>query len=267
MLTDCHVHLDSYPVPEVGEILERARGVGVGAVVSAGTSLDSSLKCIELSSTFPTLFAGVGIHPMEVRKAIDEETYNSLKGMATENQKVVAVSETGLDFMEGAPDRAIQYQAFREQIRLAREVGLPVIFHTREANEETLLVLQEEQAYLVGAAMHYFQGDEATARRCIELGFYISLARPLLRLTHLQELAAKLPLEYVVLETDSYPQPCKGKQENWTEPRHVRGVAEKLAELQDRDVAEVEEVTTANLLRLLRARADVVREAISLPPG
>ena len=117
-----------------------------------------------------------------------------------------------------------------------------------------LRVLREERAYEVGGAMHYFQADEATARAAIDLGFHISLARPLLRLPDLQALAARLPLEWIVLETDAAPQPFKAKRENWTEPRHVRDVAQTLASLQGVPFREIERVTTHNATKMLGAR-------------
>ena len=151
------------------------------------------------------------------------------------------VSEIGLDFMEGMPDRADQYQAFRAQIGMARELRLPIVFHSREAHDATLRVLREERAYEVGGAMHYFQADRDTAQQALDLGFYISLARPLLRLPELQAVAASLPLEGIVLETDAAPQPFKAKRSMWTEPRHVRDVAAKLAELHETTPERVEE--------------------------
>ena len=251
MLIDCHVHLDSYSDGEVSDILERGKDAGVGFVISAGTTLESSARSIELSSTFADFFSGVGIHPMNAEGPVDATTYERLRSLAVSSEKVVVISEIGLDFMEGTPDREIQYQVFREQIRLARELKLPIVFHSREAHDEVFRVLREEKAYEVGGVMHYFQDDENTARKAIELGFYISLARPLLRLPHLQEVAAKLPLANIVLETDAAPQPFKAKRESWTEPRHLRVIAEKLASLKDRQVEEVEAVTSTNMKNLL----------------
>ena len=251
MLIDCHAHLDSYSDAEVGEILERGRRVGVGFVVSAGATLKTSYRSIELAHTYDDFFSGVGIHPMNVTGPVDDATYEQLRAMALSTEKVVVISEIGLDFMEGAPDRAIQYQAFREQIRLARELRLPVVFHSREAHDEVFRVLREERAYEVGGVMHYFQDDENTARKAIELGFYVSLARPLLRLPHLQRAVANLSLDDIVLETDAAPQPFKPKRENWTEPRHLRVIADKLAALQGRAPEEVEEATSANIRVLL----------------
>lgn len=262
MLIDCHVHLESFPNEEIAQILERARRVGVGLVICAGTTLESSQRSVELSGLFPDFFSGVGVHPYDIRAPLDDTTLHRLRQLALSNEKVLVISEIGLDFMEGAPDRAIQYQAFREQIRLARDLKLPIVFHSRESHDEVFRVLREEQAYEVGGVMHYFQADEATAKKAIDLGFYISLARPLLRLPHLQELAARLPLEYIVLETDSAPQPFKAKRENWTEPRHLREIAEKLAELQGRPVQEVEETTSRNIGMLLGRKWSVVEHFV-----
>ena len=191
---------------------------------------------------------------MNVRGPVDCNIYEELIGLAHSSDRVVAISEIGLDYLNGAPERAIQYQAFREQIRLARQLSLPIIFHSREAHRDVLRVLREERAYEVGGAMHYFQVDEDTAREAMDLGFYISLARPLLRLAHLQDVATRLPLEGIVLETDAAPQPFKAKRENWTEPRHIRNIAEKLASLHGKSVQEIELVTTHNAITMLGAR-------------
>ena len=263
MLIDCHVHLDSYSDEEVSEVLGRGRRAGVAFVVSAGTTLPSSERSVELSKKFPDFFSGVGIHPMDIREPFDEATYAHLKCLALSNEKVLVVSEIGLDFMEGAPDRALQYTAFRSQIRLARELGYPIVFHSREAHDETFRLLREERAYEVGGVMHYFQGDLDTAKQAIDLGFYISLARPLLRYTYLQEVAGVLPLENIVLETDAAPQPFKAKRENWTEPRHTRIIAERLADLQNKAVEEVEAATSQNIRNMLGARWSVVQKYVS----
>ena len=195
---------------------------------------------------------------MDIREPIDEEAYGQLRDLAVSTEKVLVMSEIGLDFIEGAPDRALQYQAFREQVRLARELGLPIVFHSRDSHTEVFRVLREERAYEVGGVMHYFQADERTAMEAIDLGFYISLARPLLRLPHLQEVAAELPLDSIVLETDAAPQPFKAKRENWTEPRHLRTIIESLSELQRKPVEEVEEAVAANVKRLLGRGWDAV---------
>lgn len=270
MLADCHTHIDQYPPDELEGLVARAHEAGVNAIIVAGTTVASSARCVALAQRSSTLFAGVGIHPTEVQAPVDEACYAQLRELARSSPRVVAVSEVGLDFGPESPELALQYQAFREQVRLARELRLPIIFHSREpsgqpeAHMETLRVLREERAWEVGGVMHYFQADEATARECLDLGFFISLAKPLLRLPHLQELAAGLPLESIVLETDSYPQPFKARRASWTEPKDVRLVAERLAALKGISLEEVAQATTANLLAIYdRLGADQVRGLLS----
>ena len=256
MLIDCHTHLDEFEVSEVTKILRRASGVGIDLVVSAGTTFDSSVRCSSLSRMFPSLYAGIGVHPMDLVGPIDEQVYGSLQGLACSNDKIVVISEIGLDFANNAPDRALQYQAFREQIRLARDLQKPIVFHSRDAYEDTLRVLREERAYQVGGVMHYFQSDLNTALSFIDLGFYISLARPLLRMTDLQDVVSNLPLDSLVLESDSAPQPFKVKRENWTEPRHVLDVAIKVAEIKNKTLEEVASVSSRNFMELIGMRKD-----------
>ena len=251
LLGDAHTHLDQYPPAELPQILERAAEAGVGFIVCAGTTLDSTRACIRLSEEHQPFYAGVGIHPMEARQRVDQEAYDELESLARDNEKVVCISEVGLDYLPESPDHDIQDQVFRQHIRLAKSLKLPIIFHSRESHPEVFRVLREEGAGEVGGAMHYFQGDEATAREAIDCGFYISLARPLTRLPELQEVARVIPLENIVLETDAFPQPFKKYRHSWTEPRHVLEVAQQLADLKGISVAEVAQVTTRNLAGLL----------------
>ena len=251
ILGDCHTHLDQYPNIEIPEILDRARKSGVLFAVCAGTTLRSTQNCIKLAEAHGPLYAGVGIHPMEAHEPISDDVYSELEQMAKSSPKVVCISEVGLDFLPESPAHKIQYQVFREHIRLAKNLKLPIIFHSRESHTEVFRTLREENADAVGGAMHYFQGDEATAKEAIDCGFYISLARPLTRLPELQEVARVIPLENIVLETDAAPQPFKKYRTNWTEPRHVHSVAETLAEIKGITVTEVAEVTTRNLAQLL----------------
>ena len=251
LLGDCHTHLDQYPSDEMPEILGRAEEAGVGFIICAGTTVASSAHCVQMAQAYTPLYAGVGIHPMEAHRLVDEEVYSRLKGLAQDNPKVVCISEIGLDFLPNSPDHETQDQAFREQIRLARELNLPIIFHSRDSHPEVLKTLREEGAGEVGGAMHYFQGDVTTARQAIDCGFFISLARPLLRLPELQETAKAIPLENIVLETDAAPQPFKKYRTNWTEPRHTQAVAQQLAQLKGITVEEVAQATSRNLSAML----------------
>ena len=248
---DCHTHLDQYDAAELPDILQRAGDVGVSLVILAGTTLESTRECIDLASLHDSLYAGVGIHPCQAYERVDDAMYAELESLAKSSPKVVCISEVGLDYLPESPDHAVQDQVFRQHIRLAKSLDLPIIFHSREAHSSCFMVLREERAGDVGGAMHYFQADEATAREAIDCGFYISLARPLTRLPEVQEAARAIPLENIVLETDAYPQPFKKYRSNWTEPRHMAEVAQCLAEVKGVSVEEVAAVTTANLRRML----------------
>ena len=250
---DCHTHLDQYDEAELPGILERAAEAGVTSVLLAGTTLESTRACIGLTEQFDAFYAGVGIHPCNAWKRVDDAMYAELERMA-QLPKVVCISEVGLDYLPDSPDHAVQDQVFRAHIRMAKSLGMPIIFHSREAHSACFQVLREEHAGDVGGAMHYFQADEATAREAIDCGFYISLARPLTRLAEVQAAARAIPLENIVLETDAFPQPFKKYRHNWTEPRHVAEVAQCLAEVKGVSIEEVAEVTTANLRKMLNRR-------------
>ncbi len=259
MLSDSHVHLASYDSQEVSEIVRRATDAKVEVIITASTTLESSRRSVELARTFPTVYAGIGIHPNRLREPLPPDTYDTLRELAASTPRVVAISETGLDFLPSAPDRSRQEEAFRLQLRLARELGLPVNWHSQVPepgvpglHSETLRVLKEEGAGEMGGIMHYFQADESTAWAAIEGGFYISFSKTLLRLPHLPEVARRIPLEHIVLETDAGPQRWKENRADWTEPKDIPLIAERLAEIKDVSVEEVARVTTANLKRLLR---------------
>ncbi len=265
-LIDCHSHLDGFDDPEVGHILDRASEAGVGAVVTAGTTIESSQRAVRLAADHPGLLAAVGLHPQDLAGPMTAEAEAALIALAA-SDRVVAVSEIGLDFQDSSPDRAVQFDAFRRQIGVARELELPIVFHSRLADRDTLRVLREERGFEVGGAMHYFQGDERTAREAIDLGFWISLARPLLRLEGLRSVAAQLPMEWIVLETDAYPQPFKRDRSGWTEPRHAAEIAAELAGLRDIDAAEVALATTSNALRMFGRRAGALAELVRPAPA
>ena len=251
MLVDSHCHLDEFQNNEIADILVRAKEANVDLIVTVGTTLQNSFRAVELSTIFPNIWAGIGIHPMEVDKEFDQEEYKTFSDLIDSTDKVIAVSEIGLDFLDTSPDRLLQYQVFREQIRFARERMLPIIFHSRESYSETLKVLREEHAYDVGGIMHYFQGNETIAWEAIDLGFYISLAKPFLRSEDLQSVVKSIPLENIVLETDAAPQPFKDNRQKWTEPRHVYDIASKLSEIKNISFAQVEEVTTKNFFNIM----------------
>ena len=263
MLIDTHVHLDSFPDHEIAAILDRSQEVGVGLVICAGTTVASSVRSVDLSRKFPSFFSGVGVHPMDITTPLVSKDYQTLTGLAEREKKVIDMSEIGLDYMEGMPDRGWQFPAFREQINIARNLKLPIVFHSREAHKDCFRVLREEKGYEVGGVMHYFQGSLEEAKEVIDMGFYISIARPIFRLPHLQEVVSKIPMENIVIETDSAPQPFKKNRDNWTEPRYLRPITEKIAELKEMDVISVETALFQNTKKLLSEHWDVVEKFVT----
>lgn len=259
-LVDGHSHIDQFPPEDIPALLARAHEVNVGLLVSAGTTLDSCRRVLLLADSHPVVHVGVGLHPADLAGWVDDATTDELRRLAS-HPKVVEWSETGLDYMPHSPPHDLQQDAFRKQIRLARELRLPLVVHSREADEDTLRLLADEGAAEVGGAWHYFQGGARLAERILDLGFYVSLAKPLLRLPELQAAVQSIPLDRIVIETDSYPQPFKKNPARRTEPWHLPQVAEKLAELQQTDIETVAAKTTENYLRMLGGRID----ASSLP--
>ncbi|MBI4312669.1 MAG: TatD family hydrolase [Chloroflexi bacterium] len=260
LLADAHTHLDQFAPEEAPAILQRARDAGVGLLIVAGVHEESSHKAIALAEAHEGVYAGVGIHPEEAKGPLTGDDYLRLKALAQSSPRVVCISEVGLDFAPNMPPIDVQEQVLRQEVRLARELGLPVIFHSREYpgrlsdHEEVLRVLSEEGVHEVGGAWHYFQWDEALAQKCFNLGLSVSISKTLLRLPALQDVVRYLPLERLLLETDSFPQPFKRHRSRWTEPKDVRLVAEKVAELKGVSVETVARATTDNLLRLLRGK-------------
>ena len=252
ILIDSHTHLDHFPPNELPDVIHRAQNANVGVIIIAGTTLQSSRRCVELATKYPLLYAGIGLHPMNLEGYLRDDVYHDLMTLGQGSSKVVCISEVGLDFLPTSPDKNIQFQALRRQIGLARELGKPIIFHSRESHKEVFQTLRDERASDVGGVMHYFQGDVNDAHEAISLGFSISFAKPLIHSPDLQEIATTVPLASIVLETDSAPQPWKKHRRNWTEPFQLPEIANKLASLKGMPVEEIINQTTNNITRILR---------------
>ena len=280
---DVHTHIQQHDSGDLPGMLARAREAGVTAIVVAGVTAADSARCVELARRHDELFAGVGYHPADLPGPLPDADLQLLAELA-KRPEVVTMSEVGIDHQrrvleKPAPDggdwRSIQDEAFRAQIAVAVRAGLAIMFHVREPGDDpaassawpvALRALKEAGAGTAGGAAHYFQGNWETARRVLDAGFYISLAKPLLRLPHLQEVAAKAPIDRLVLETDSYPQPFKKNRDKWTEPRDIPLVARKLAEIRGMTVEEVADVTVANTLRMLGERGRTMAERFYSEP-
>ena len=175
MLIDTHTHLDDARYNEDREaMIARAREAGVEAFVTIGCDLATSQAAIALAEQHPFVYASIGVHPHEVKHILDS-WYDDFRRLA-QNKKVVAYGEIGLDYHYNHSPPKEQRERFREQIQLARELKLPVIIHTREAQDDTIAILKEERASEIGGVFHCFSGDAWLAKDALDLGFYLSFS-------------------------------------------------------------------------------------------
>lgn len=257
MLIDTHTHLDDARYNDDREaMIARAREAGVEAFVTIGCDLTTSRSAVLLADQHPCIYASIGVHPHEV-KHINDGWYDEFRRLAR-NKKVVAYGEIGLDYHYNHSSPKDQRERFREQIHLARELQLPVIIHTREAQEDTVKILKEERASDVGGVFHCFSGDAWLAKDALDLGFYLSFSGILTfqNATMLREIAKNTPLDRVLIETDCpylTPVPHRGKR---NEPAFVAFVAKQLAEIHagtpSMSVDAIERMTTDNAKRLFK---------------
>ena len=191
---------------------------------------------------------------MNISEDLNEESFLHIHSLALNNEKVLVMSEIGLDFTENISTRKIQYDIFRQQIRIALDLKIPIVFHSRESHQDVLRILLEEKAYEVGGVMHYFQGDENIAKQAIDLGFYLSFAKTLIREPSIQETLNHVPLNAVVIETDAYPQPFKKNRLRWTEPWQLPQVVQKIAEIKNVSLDIVAKESTNNYAKMTKGR-------------
>jgi TatD DNase family protein len=256
MYVDSHAHIDG---PEYDadrpEVIARARAAGVIAILTVGTGDphgDNFERAVALAEQHDDVFASVGVHPHDAR-LFNDEAEQKLLSLIKQSRKIVAWGEIGLDYHYDNSPREVQRDVFRRQLRLARSVNLPVIIHSRDADEDTISILREEvTGYARGGVLHCFGGGLEMAQAAVELGFLISFAGVLTfkNAQALRNIAVRLPLDRVLIETDCpylTPVPFRGKR---NEPAHVLEVARCLADLHGKPVAEVGKVTSRNFAAL-----------------
>ncbi|WP_391206142.1 TatD family hydrolase [Psychrobacillus sp. L4] len=247
MYIDTHVHLNADQYDEdLQEVIDRAIAANVQKMVVVGFDHKTIKRAMKLSEDYPFIYAVIGWHPVD---AIDctEEDLQWIEELSA-NKKVVGIGETGLDYYWDKSPKDVQQVLFRKQIRLAQKVNLPVIIHNREATEDVLRILKEEEAHLTGGIMHCFGGSVETARQCIDMNFMISLGGPVTfkNAKKTKEVATEIPLEHLLIETDApylAPHPHRGKR---NEPSLVPLVAEEIARLKGLSIEEVAVATTKN---------------------
>jgi len=255
MFVDSHCHLDRLKLePYDGQLsgaIEAALQQDIEEMLCVAIDLEHIDSVLKIAEEYPQVYASVGVHPNSFEG--EAPSFERLCELAS-HEKVVAIGETGLDFYYGADTREEQIRRFITHMDVAKETGKPVIVHTRDAKEDTLDVIKKHSDPDVAGVLHCFTEDWDMAQRAMEEGFYVSLSGIVTfkNAKELQEVARKMPLERLLIETDSpylAPVPHRGKP---NEPKHVVHVAEFIASLREQPVEDIALATTQNYRRLFK---------------
>ena len=251
MLVDTHAHIDFEDYEERFEdLLKTCSNSGVEKIIIPGVEPSGFDRIMTLISTYDNVFGAIGIHPCDA-KIWDDNSFNLIKSLA-KHPKVVAIGEIGLDYYWDKSYKDLQKEVFFKQTEIAKELKKPLIIHDREAHGDTMEILKATKASEIGVVMHCFSGSVEFAEECVKQGFYIALGGVVTfkNAKKPQEVAKNIPLENLLLETDSpylTPEPYRGKTNS---PANVRIIAEKIAQLRGISFEEVEKQTTLNAQRL-----------------
>lgn len=251
MIIDTHAHLD-FPdyKADLESVLTRAKEANIGSIINVGTNLTSSQKSIALANRFDYIYASVGIHPHDASK-ISEQNWQTLESLVKES-KVVAIGETGLDYYRNRSPREDQQRMFHQHLTLASAHDLPVIIHCRDAGDDCVKILNDHKNGTLQGVVHCFSGTQETARQFIDMGLYLSFAGPITfsNANALREVAKSVPVERLLLETDSpflAPQAKRGER---NEPSYLSFVIPVLANLYGLSAKDIERITTFNAYNL-----------------
>ena len=244
MLIDTHCHLFFDEIKEdLSSVLKRAADLGVTKFICVGTNIEDSKESYNLALDYENIFSTAGVHPHDTEEVAEnyiDELYNLLK-----NKKVVAVGEIGLDYFKELSDISVQKKIFAEQLELAQKINKPIVFHNRDSDDDIINTLSEFPN--VHGVAHCFSSTYDVAKKLIDMGFYISFSGNLtFKNSHLPDVAKRLPIDRLLVETDSpflSPVPHRGKT---NEPGRARFVADLLARLHNLSINEVAQITTTN---------------------
>mgnify|MGYP000010881680 FL=1 len=247
---DSHAHLDDEKFnDDREEIIEKIHNDEIENFVSAGYSLEGSKKAVELSKKYEFIYATCGISPNDISQTEDElwKDLAEISNLVKKNNKVVAIGEIGLDYYWNKENKELQKIAFIEQIKMANELQLPIVIHTREAVMDTLEILKDNKVQKKGI-FHCCPLNRELVKEGLELGFYISFAGPITfkNSKNANEIIEMVPMDKVLIETDSpylSPEPLRGRR---NDPRNVKYMAKKIAEVKKITLEEVASVTYKN---------------------
>ena len=237
--THCHIYYDKYQ-NDISDVINRAKDKSIKHIICVGVDLESSEKSIILSDQYESVFATVGYHPHESKLAVDNYLDKMLELL--KHPKAVAIGEIGLDYYYKHSDKKTQIKVFREQLELAKDLDMPVVIHNRESDKDLYDNLKNSK--INHGVIHCYSSDVKYANKIFDLGLLVSFTGILTFSKSLQEVVKEIPLEKMMIETDSpylTPIPFRGKR---NEPHMVSLVAEKIAEIKNISIDEVAHVTT-----------------------
>lgn len=255
MIFDTHAHYDDKQFDsDREELLASMKDHGIGTIVDVGSNMETSAWIIEAVKRYPMMYGAVGVHPSDT-EGMTKENLDTLKTYASMD-KIVAIGEIGLDYYWDEPDRAIQKEFFDAQMQLAREVGLPMIIHSRDAAKDTQDMMKNAHAEDIGGVIHCFSYSKEMAREFLNMGFYIGIGGVVTfkNAKTLKEVAAYTPLDRIVLETDCpylAPEPNRGKRNS---SLNLNYVAEAISQIKGIAKEELIAVTEENARRLYRMK-------------
>lgn len=250
--THCHLTMPQFDADRA-EVIKRAADTGITTLITIGTDIDDCKDAIALAEEYEYIYAGIGIHPHEVKELKDTETtFQALISLAA-NKKVIAIGETGLDYHYLHSPANMQQEYFRIHIEAAKTLSLPIIIHSREAKEDTLKILKEHGKGVRGV-FHCFSGDMEMMEEALEMGLYISFSGVITfkKAENLIEIIKHIPLNRLLVETDApylTPNPYRGKR---NEPAYVRHTADKIAEVKGISIEETASAIMNNAEELFR---------------
>lgn len=264
-MIDTHCHLDMYDEDREA-VIQRAKDAGLEALITIGSDIKSNQNNISIAETHDAVYVSVGVHPHD-SKDFTEDVFDQLKKWATGGfcsdsslspnpsplpSKVVAIGETGLDYHYDHSPRDIQQEVFRKHLQLAKDAGLPVIIHSREAKDDTLKILADSG--ITRGVLHCFSGDGDMLEKAMGMGLFISIAGPVTfkKTIELQEMVKKIPDEFLLVETDApflAPEPFRGKK---NEPGFISITIKKIAELRGVRPEDIDRITSLNAKRLFK---------------
>ncbi len=259
-LIDTHTHLhDKAFDGDRDAVLARAREAGVIAMVTLATDVDTADQVVAMTDKTEDVFGCVGIHPSEAHVAQPGDV-DIIRQFAQQSAKIVAIGEIGLDFYWEKQYYAEQYAVFREMIALAKQLELPVVIHNRSAQREMQWFFQEEGIEQLHGVMHCFAGDVTDARFYLDMGLHISFTASITHRSFDPQVAKFVPLDRVMIETDSpYIAPAGSKVKR-NEPKNVVAVAKQLAAFHQSDVVEIARITTENAIRFFKLPATILNK-------